>query len=107
MHWYDELKLEETRREFLGKSVMGIGSVALASLLGGGLSKISAAETPMGAVNPLHFAPKAKRVIHLYMAGGPSHLELLDYKPELAAMHGKPMRDTFTKRQPIAQLQGL
>jgi hypothetical protein len=106
MHWYDELKLEETRREFLGKSVKGIGSVALASLLGGGFPKVSAAETPMGVVNPLHFAPKAKRVIHLYMAGGPSHLELLDYKPELAAMHGKPMPDSFTKGQPIAQLQG-
>ena len=51
----------------------------------------------MGAINPRHFAPKAKRVIYLYMAGGPSHLETLDYKPKLAEMSGKPMPESFTK----------
>ena len=50
--------------------------------------------------------PKAKRVIFLYMAGGPSHLETFDYKPKLAEMHGQPMPESFTKGQPIAQLQG-
>jgi hypothetical protein len=50
-------------------------------------------------------APKAKRVIQLYQAGGPSHLELFDYKPRLLEMHGQPMPDSFTKGQPIAQLQ--
>ena len=50
-----------------------------------------------GVVNPLHFAPKAKRVIFLYQAGGPSHLETFDYKPKLAEMHGKPMPESFTK----------
>ncbi len=59
-----------------------------------------------GIVNPLHFAPKAKRVIFLCMAGGPSQLETFDYKPKLAAMHGQPMPESFTKGQPIAQLQG-
>ena len=49
---------------------------------------------------------KAKRVIWLYMAGGPSHLETFDYKPQLAEMHGQPMPESFTKGQPIAQLQG-
>ena len=58
-----------------------------------------------GAVDPLHFAPKAKRVIYLYMAGGPSHLETFDHKPKLAEMHGQPMPESFTKGQPIAQLQ--
>ncbi len=58
------------------------------------------------SINPLHFAPKAKRVIWLYMAGGPSHLETFDYKPKLAEMHGQPMPESFTKGQPIAQLQG-
>src|SRR5205085_2886711 len=56
--------------------------------------------------NPLHFEPKVKRVIFLTMAGGPSHLETFDYKPKLAEMSGKPMPDSFTKGQPIAQLQG-
>src|SRR5262249_9689218 len=59
-----------------------------------------------GVVRPLHFPPKAKRVIYLYMAGGPSHLETLDDKPKLAEMHGQPMPESFTKGQPIAQLQG-
>ena len=49
---------------------------------------------------------KAKRIIFLTMAGGPSHLETLDYKPKLAEMHGQPMPESFTKGQPIAQLQG-
>src|SRR4029434_3278401 len=47
-----------------------------------------------------------KRVIYLYMAGGPSHLELYDPKPQLVKMHGQPMPESFTKGQPIAQLQG-
>ena len=51
-------------------------------------------------------SPRAKRVICLYMAGGPSHLETFDYKPKLAEMHGQPMPESFTKGQPIAQLQG-
>ncbi|MGH9838228.1 MAG: DUF1501 domain-containing protein [Blastocatellia bacterium] len=58
-----------------------------------------------GVVNPLHHAAKAIRVIFLYQAGGPSHLETFDYKPELAKMHGKPMPESFTKGQQIAQLQ--
>ena len=59
-----------------------------------------------GVINPLHLAPKAKRIIFLTMAGGPSHLETFDYKPKLAEMHGQPMPESFTKGQPIAQLQG-
>ena len=59
-----------------------------------------------GVVNPLHFKPRCKRMIYLYMAGGPSHLETFDYKPKLAEMHGQPMPESFTKGQPIAQLQG-
>jgi hypothetical protein len=58
-----------------------------------------------GVVNPLHFAPKAKRVIHLCMAGGPSHLETFDWKPELKALHGKAFPESFTKGQQLAQLQ--
>lgn len=108
MHWYEELKLLETRREFLGKSTKGIGTLALASLMNsgefGGAAYADGKWT--GVSNPTHHAPKAKRVIHLYMAGGPSHLETLDYKPKLAEMHGKPMPESFTKGQPIAQLQG-
>jgi hypothetical protein len=53
-----------------------------------------------------HHPPRVKRVIFLCMAGGPSHLETFDYKPQLAAMDGQPMPPSFTDGQPIAQLQG-
>jgi hypothetical protein len=88
-----------TRRSFLGRASTGLGSVALASLLH---RDASAAEEP----RILHHPPKAKRVIHLYMAGGMSHLETFDYRPKLGEMNGQPMPDSFTKGQPIAQLQG-
>jgi hypothetical protein len=108
MHWYDRLQLIETRRQFLSRGARGIGALALASLLNplGRASASAAAGGFPGVVNPLHFAPRAKRVIYLYMAGGPSHLETLDYKPELARLDGEPMPESFTKGQPIAQLQG-
>ncbi|MEX2141686.1 MAG: DUF1501 domain-containing protein [Pirellulales bacterium] len=106
-----------TRRSFLGRTSTGLGSVALASLLNPSLFAARAADANAGDMvagrldrwtgiaNPLHFAPKAKRVIYLYMAGGPSHLETLDPKPKLAEMHGQPMPESYTKGQPIAQLQ--
>ena len=53
-----------------------------------------------------HFAARAKHVIFLCMAGGPSHLETFDFKPKLAEMDGQPMPESFTAGQPIAQLQG-
>src|SRR5258706_3721762 len=103
----DPNQLQITRRSLLGKTAKGVGSLALACLLNPRL--LQAAESNLtghGIIDPLHFAPKAKRVIHLCMAGGPSHLETLDYKPKFAEMSGKPMPESFTKGQPIAQLQG-
>jgi hypothetical protein len=101
------------RRAFLGRSARGLGALALASLFDRAL--LSAAEPRAGrvpkdrwpgAINPTHLPPKAKRVIFLSMAGGPSHLETFDSKPTLAELSGKPMPESFTKGQPIAQLQG-
>src|SRR5215510_2451356 len=94
---------EICRRAFLGRSVSGLGVFALNSLLN---RSLMAADISRGVVNPLHHPAKAKRVIFLYQAGGPSHLETFDYKPKLAEMHGKPMPESFTKGQQIAQLQG-
>ena len=85
-----------SRRAFLGSSAAGIGALALSSLL----------KASTGVVSPSHRPPRAKRVIWLCMAGGPSHLETFDYKPRLARMHGENMPESFTKGQPIAQLQG-
>jgi len=86
----------QSRRSFL---TAGLGLAAIQSLL---------AKTTgfPGVINPLHHPAKAKRVIFLYQAGGPSHLETFDYKPKLAEMHGKGMPESFTKGQQIAQLQG-
>lgn len=107
---FDPFKLRLTRRTFLGRAAAGVGSLALASLLNprGQIAAraATASDRWSGVINPPHFAPKAKRVIFLTMAGGPSHLETFDYKPKLAELHGKPMPESFTKGQQIAQLQG-
>jgi len=99
-------KFDVHRRAFLGRGAAGLGLVALNSLLSPRLFAAAASLQSRGVVNPLNFPPKAKRVIFLYQAGGPSHLETFDYKPKLAEMNAKAMPESFTKGQQIAQLQG-
>jgi hypothetical protein len=95
------------RRTFLGNALRGVGSMALASLLdAGGARAGEKSDRWRGVVTKPHVPVRAKRVIFLVMAGGPSHLETFDYKPKLAEMNGKPMPASFTAGQPIAQLQG-
>jgi len=95
------------RRTFLARSARGIGTLALSALLNPEILRGDVASARWGGtIQPLHHAPKAKRVIFLYQAGGPSHLETFDYKPKLKAMDGKPMPESLTKGQQIAQLQG-
>ena len=103
--------IDQYRRTFLRRSSIGVGSAALAALLGqSGLSATDPARTTVprwdGVLQPLHHSPRIRRVIHLCMAGGPSHLETLDYKPKLAEMDGKPMPQSYTAGKQIAQLQG-
>jgi hypothetical protein len=88
------------RRAFLGRGIACVGLLGLQNLLAqdNGASH--------GVVNPLHHPAKAKRIIFLYQAGGPSHLETFDNKPKLREVAGKPMPESFTKGQQIAQLQG-
>src|ERR687891_31867 len=95
---YDPL----TRRSFLTTTGVGLGSVALDALLN---RDAVAADKYRGLPDVPHHTPGAKRVIYLYMSGGPSHLETFDYKPKLAEMSNQPMPESFTKGQPIAQLQ--
>lgn len=90
-----------SRRAFLNRSTVGIGSLALTHRL---LADPALSDRWTGAIKP-HHAPKAKRVIFLCQAGGPSHLETFDYKPKLDELNGQPMPESFTKGQPIAQLQ--
>jgi hypothetical protein len=97
-----------SRRAFLARASVGVGSAALMSLLA--RDGLAASEPRRNAVGGLtrfpHHAIKATRVIFLYMSGGPSHLETFDYKPRLAELDGTPMPESFTTGQPIAQLQG-
>ncbi|MBX7121704.1 MAG: DUF1501 domain-containing protein [Opitutaceae bacterium] len=107
MHAFESYSQAITRRTFLGRSAAGIGSLALASLLNPQLLRAAGdSEKWRGIIHPLHHPAKIKRVIYLYQAGGPSHLETFDYKPKLAEMHGKGMPESFTQGQQIAQLQG-
>src|SRR5437588_8900468 len=102
-----QIRLQQ-RRTFLGQAARGVGSLALAALVDPSLLRADDAKLQRwrGVVHPPHFKPRAKRVIFLCMAGGPSHLETFDNKPKLAEMSGTPMPESFTKGQPIAQLQG-
>ena len=74
-----------TRRQFFGRTATGIGSLALSSMLNGEM--------------PLHFAPKAKRIIYLFMQGGPSQLDLFDPKPGLAKRHGEELPESIRQGQ--------
>lgn len=99
------------RRSFLSRSSIGIGSLALGSLLmrgsqAGDLAESADAKRWTGVIDPPQFPPRIKRVIHLCMAGGPSHLETLDYKEKLAQLDGQPMPKSYTEGEQIAQLQG-
>ncbi len=89
------------RRSFLSTTGVGFGAAALTSLV----ARDSVAHAPGRSGLP-HFPARIKRVIYLYMSGGPSQFETFDYKPEMARLDGQPMPESFTKGQPIAQLQG-
>src|SRR5580704_11022434 len=108
MQRFASINADIRRRTFLGNGVAGVGLVALNSLLNPRLlaSTEPAAARWRGVINPLHHPAKAKRVIFLYQAGGPSHLETFDFKPKLVEMNKKAMPESFTKGQQIAQLQG-
>jgi hypothetical protein len=91
------------RRAFLGKTAQGVGAAALASLAA---PETASAAALRGVLDPPPLPQKAKRVIWLTMAGGPSHLETFDHKPKLAELDGQPMPESMTKGQQLAQLQG-
>ena len=99
-----------TRRHFFSKSAVGIGGLALASLLN---EKLFAAGPPDPlSFNPLtpkppHFAPKAKRVIYMFMEGAPSQLDLFDYKPRLVELNMQPCPEEMIKGERFAFIQGV
>ena len=97
---FDDIARGSTRRQFLGRSTTGIGVMALASLLDRDLFAGSGPSTP-GALPNLHFAPKAKRVIYLFMSGGPSHIDLFDPKPVLTRRTGEELPTSVRNGQRI------
>ena len=104
-----------TRRHFFQECGVGVGKIALASMLCNGLASNSFASDkdaqPQAATNHAnaprapHFAPRAKRVIYLFMAGAPSQLDLFDYKPKLAELEGQPIPPSVIAGQRYAFIQ--
>jgi len=88
-----------TRRHFFGRSATGIGAAALASLLDGNLQAQGDSGLP-------HFAPRAKRVIYLFMNGAPTHVDLFDYKPKLKELHGKPVPQEYVGDKRFSTMTG-
>ena len=102
---------KDTRRNFLKGSFLGLGGMALGSMLGCSGSK-NTSQSLFDPQNPLaprapHFAPKAKSVIYLHMAGAPSQLELFDYKPELLKLDGQDCPQSFLEGKKFAFIRGV
>jgi hypothetical protein len=104
MNPLNENRLHVTRREFFGRSACGLGTAALAHLLGRS-GHASAAERDINSLAP-HFAPKAKRVIYLFQNGAPTHVELFDWKPKLKELHGKPVPESAVAGKRFSTMTG-
>ena len=91
--------LNNNRRHFLKKLGLGVGGLALGSMLDPFSSAVEAPGSPLAGMNLPHFAPKAKRVIYLFQSGGPSQLELFDYKPLLHKLRGQDLPDSVRQGQ--------
>ena len=94
--------LHTTRRHFFSRCSLGLGSMALAALMNRGSAWAGTAPTHPMAAKPPQFPAKAKNIIYLFMAGGPSQLDLFDYKPKLAALNGKPIPDSYLEGKRFA-----
>lgn len=93
----------ETRRHFFSRCGIGVGAMGLGSLLrnDGQAASGNSLRNPLSPKQP-HFPAKAKSVIYLFMAGGPSQLEMWDYKPKLAELNGKPIPDSYIEGKRFA-----
>ncbi len=106
MNLRDELLLARTRRQFFKDCGVGLGTIALASLLNDHLFAAPAPTNPL-APRPAHFPARAKSVIYLHMAGAPSTLDLFDYKPKLIELNGKPCPESYIRGQQFAFIKGV
>src|SRR5229473_2220049 len=104
MNLRDEVLLARTRRQFFRDCGVGLGSVALASLLNEGL--FAQPKDELAPKRP-HFPAKVKNVIYLHMAGSPSGLDLFDHKPKLNELNGKPCPESYIRGQQFAFIKGV
>ncbi len=106
MDLLENFRLMETRRQFFGRTAVGLGTAALASVLNPQL--LSGATTSnaksLGKLGAPHFAPRAKRVIYLFQNGAPSQMDLFDYKPRLNEMHDVDLPDSVRMGQRITTM---
>ena len=106
---FEEYVRYETRRQFLTRGKNALGTAALASLMGsmsahaGNVERVGAKSDPSKSVLP-HFPPRAKHVIYLHMVGGPSQMDLFDYKPEMQAMFDKDLPDSIRMGQRLTTM---
>ena len=102
-----DLLQAQTRRHFLHKAgQFSLGAIAMNSLLGTGIAAPSAEVNPLAPRKP-HFPAKVKRVVYLHMSGGPPHLDIFDYKPELVKHNGEDAPDAFIKGKKFAFTSGV
>src|SRR5260221_4539366 len=106
MNLRDEILLARTRRQFFRDCGVGLGSVALASLLNERLFAEPERSDELAPKKP-HFPAKVKNVIYLHMAGSPSGLGLFDYKPKLNQLHGKPWPEPCIVGHQFAVMNGV
>src|SRR5688572_49596 len=90
-----------TRRHFFSRCGLGLGSIALGSMLGGRRALADPLTNPL-APRATQFAGRAKNIIYLFMAGGPSQLELFDFKPKLVELNGQPIPQSFIEGKRFA-----
>ena len=105
MNAHQEYLKYRTRRRFFKDCGIGLGALALASLLDESLLGRPRADDPLAPKQP-HFPAKAKRIIYLHMAGAPSTLDLFDYKPKLIELNGQPCPDSYIRGQQFAFIKG-
>lgn len=100
-----EYELLQTRRHFFGRSAGGIGAAALASLVNPqAFAAPSTGVEGAGVMGEPHFAPKAKRVVYLFMSGAPSQMDLFDYKPEMDEWFDKDLPDSIRQGQRLTTM---
>lgn len=111
MNLFEEWVRYETRRQFFSRGANAVGAAALATLLGQGRSLgaaigggASASDAPAHSAPGPHFPPKAKQVIYLHMVGGPSQIDLFDYKPKMRDWYDKDLPDSIRRGQRLTTM---